>query len=102
METKAYLTYCVIGVLAVCARLLVALEKITVYQFLRTVVTGAFLGLVFGLGLMEDTTLSPWLKYMIFGIAVSLSEDICMGLIEVGKRLRKDPLYLWKLFRGIK
>lgn len=96
---KDILMYFGIGILAVVARLLLALEKITVYSFFRVAITGALIGLALGLGLVENTTMDPAYKYIVFGIAVSLAEDIIAGILNVGKQFRNNPEAFIALFR---
>lgn len=97
-DYKQIAVYFFLGVLATWGRLLLAIEKVTVHQWLRTSVTGAFIGMVIGLGLLEDSSLSPWMKYAIFGIAVSLAEDICIGILHVGQKVRTDPESIIRMF----
>ena len=90
-DYKDIIAFIVIGILATWARLLMAIDKITIFDFIRTAVTGALIGVCLGLGLVEDSTLTPWVKYSLFGIAVSLSEDIFIGILNVGKKLKENP-----------
>lgn len=96
---KDVVHYFGIAVLAICVRLLLALEKVTLYSFLRAAVTGAFVGLILGLTFVENSDLHPTYKYLIFGIAVSLAEDLIAGILNVGKQWRNDPKAFIKSFR---
>ena len=91
MNDKHILWYFVIGVLAIIARIFVTMEKLVLYGILRTVSTGAFVGVVVGLGLLGDITMEPWQKYAALGIAVALSEDLMLALISFGKNIKTDP-----------
>lgn len=88
-----------IGVLATWGRLVLSLEQVTLKHFIRVSVTGGLVGVCLGLGVLEDTGLAPWIKYCIFGIAVSLAEDILAGLLNVGKQWRDDPRSFFEFFR---
>lgn len=90
---------CLIGILAVWGRLLLALERVTLIHFMRVSVTGGFVGLLLGVGFMDDITFSPWFKYLVFGIAVSLAEDLMAGIFNVGKQWRDDPQSILRMFR---
>jgi hypothetical protein len=99
VDFKEVLLFLSIGVLAVIARLLLALEKITFFTFFRAAITGALVGLALGLTLLEQTDLAPIYKYIIFGIAVSLAEDFIAGILNVGKQWRTNPQSILELFR---
>lgn len=90
---------CLIGVLAVWVRLLLALEKLTLKHFLRVSVTGGFVGLLLGMGVLDNNEYDPWVRYLIFGIAVSLAEDLVAGMFNVGKQWRDDPQSFIRVFR---
>jgi hypothetical protein len=90
---------CLIGILAVWGRLLLTLEKVTVIHFIRVSVTGGFVGLLLGVGFMDDVNFAPWFKYLVFGIAVSLAEDLMAGIFNVGRQWRDDPQSFIRLFR---
>lgn len=90
-EYKEIVVYVVIGILATWARLLVAIEKFTVFTLIRTSVTGALIGICVGFGLVEESPLPPWAKYALFGISVSLAEDIFTGILNVGKQIKTNP-----------
>jgi len=91
MNDKHVIWYFVIGVLAMVARIFITMEKLVLYGILRTVSTGAFVGVVVGLGLLSDTSLEPWQKYAALGIAVALSEDLMLALVAFGKNIKNDP-----------
>lgn len=101
-EYNQIFLYISVGALAIFARVLLALERITFLSFLRTAITGAFIGLVIGIGLLEDTELNPYIKWGLFGIAVSLAEDIIVSVLAFGREVRKNPMYLWQCLRRFK
>lgn len=98
-ELKDVVIYMGLGILAILGRLLLALERITVYSFLRAAVTGALVGVALGTGFVENSDLDPMYKYLVFGVAVSLAEDFIAGILNVGKQWRTDPQSVIRLFR---
>jgi hypothetical protein len=90
--------YFSLGVLAVFARLLLALERVTYYSFFRAAVTGALVGVAIGTGFMSKSHLDPVYEYLIFGVAVSLAEDLIAGILNVGKQWRDDPYKVIKKY----
>lgn len=91
MFDKHWLWFVIIGILAILARIFITMEKLVWYGILRTISTGAFVGVVVGLGLLVDSELAPWQKYAILGIAVAIAEDLFLALINFGKTVKENP-----------
>jgi hypothetical protein len=91
MFDKHWFWFTIIGLLAILARIFITMEKLVWYGILRTISTGAFVGVVVGLGLLADSDLAQWQKYAILGIAVAIAEDLFIALISFGKTVKNDP-----------
>lgn len=83
--------FVIIGILAVFARIFISAERLVMYGILRTISTGAFIGVIVGLGLLNNASLDVWQKYALLGIAVALSEDLMIALVTFGKSFKDDP-----------
>ena len=91
MFEKHWFWFLIISILAMTARIFITMEKLLWYGILRTISTGAFIGVIVGLGLLADSELPQWQKYAILGVAVSLAEDFMIALIAFGKAVKDDP-----------
>lgn len=91
MLDRHALWFFIIGILAMLARIFISAERLVMYGILRTISTGAFIGVIVGLGLLNNTSMELWQKYALLGIAVALSEDLMLALVTFGKTFKDDP-----------
>lgn len=91
MIDKQVMIFLVVGALAMLARVVITMEKFFLYGIIRTLSTGAFVGVIVGLGLLDSISLENWQKYLALGVAVALSEDLMIALVAFGKEIKDDP-----------
>lgn len=80
-----------IAFMAVAVRIVLSADRWTLLGILRGLMVGTLVGWLAILWVWEMPTMSLGMKGCIIGGAACLSEDIVMGLLTIGKKLRDDP-----------
>lgn len=81
-----------IAFMAVAARMLLSADRWTLLGLVRGFMVGTLIGCLAILWVWDMDTLSLGMKGCIVGGAATLAEDIFIGFLTVGKKIRNDPL----------
>lgn len=80
-----------IAIMAVAARMLLSADRWTLVGMVRGLLVGALVGTIAILYVWNSDTMSVGEKGAVIGISACLAEDIVMGLLVLGRKLREDP-----------
>lgn len=80
-----------IAILAVAVRMLFSADRWTLLGIARALAVGALVGFLAILWVVDLPDLSTGQKGVVVGVCATLAEDIVIGLLALGKKLREDP-----------
>jgi hypothetical protein len=86
-----------IAFMAVACRIVLSADRWTLLGIMRGLTVGTLVGWLAIMWVWELPTMSLGMKGCIVGAAACLSEDIVIGLITLGKKLREDPASIIEL-----
>lgn len=92
----------VMALLAVSARYLFSVGRVTLFRVLRGIFVGLFVGALVNLYLSGIDDMSPATRGAAVGASAIMAEDLVLALLAVGKRLRENPIKILSIFFGRK
>jgi hypothetical protein len=80
-----------IAFMAVAVRIVMSADRWTLIGVARGLMVGTLVGWIAILWVWELNTMSLGMRGCIVGASACLAEDVVMGLLTIGKKLRDDP-----------
>lgn len=80
-----------IALLAVALRMLFSADRWTLIGMVRGLMVGALIGWLAILYVWDLPDTNIGIKGAMVGLAATLAEDIFVGILKIGKKLRDDP-----------